>query len=126
MSTRGTTAILVPFKAFVTRILFSHKYVGGLIVNSRIKSERGSIPRRLFDEFFVKWISILALIEDMKCTIEVPKGGDTRCGIQDDPELIQRSQLPTKRTEVHADVFVQNIIIIETIKSHLGDLRPKS
>ena len=100
MSTcRDTTAILEPFKAFVTRILFSRiQNLCGMsnsrwMLNCRIKSECGSIQRQLFDEFFAKWVTILALIEDMN-DIEVLHDGDTRSGIQDDPEMMQMSQPP--------------------------------
>ena len=95
------------------------------MLNCRIKSECGSIQRQLFDEFFAKWVTILALIEDMNVT-EVLHDGDTRSGIQDDPEMMQTSQPPRKRRGQREAVFGQNIIIIETIKLHLGDLRPKS
>jgi len=57
-----TAAILEPFKAFVTRILFFHAsqslgpcaFESLYLLNCRIKSECGSIPRQSFEEFFVK------------------------------------------------------------------------
>jgi hypothetical protein len=123
-SSKDRAAILEPFKAFVTKISFPHSPA---YLNCRIKSDRGSIPRQSFDEFFTKRIMTPALIEDINRRAG-PNGGDTGSGIQDDPELMQNSQLPVtpRAPAARVGLFVQNVPMTEIIDSYLGVLRPRS